>query len=170
MSRSWERKVRRNSSQLNKQRKKSGQDPFKPYAGKVDPTAPVRFKGRNYISPILLISVVVFFSLLPTEKGSGSQTWWLVAAYVALAVLFFLRRPYLQVGSDHVQTRRMMGDKRLNKDEIKSISVQKGYVVIQPVKGGNWVFSRVMNRYPIEQMGERLEQMADAHGIRFDKQ
>ncbi|QGG56261.1 MULTISPECIES: hypothetical protein [Paenibacillus] len=174
MSRSWERKVRRNSAQLNKNLKKRGIDPIAAKSSAASSSATTRFKGRNFISPILLLLFVGAYTLLMPmqDQGDGtSQTmnWFVVAAYAFLALMFFVRRPYLQVGADHVQTRRMMGDKRLGKDEIKSIMVQKGYVVIQPAKGGNWVFSRLMNRYPVEQMGERLEKLAAAHGIPFQK-
>ncbi|MCM3748957.1 hypothetical protein M3223_16500 [Paenibacillus pasadenensis] len=177
MSRSWERRVRRNSAQINKQRKKTGQEPFSPIGDKSNPNAPARFKGRNFISPILLLLFVILYAIItmtgdkPAASGStDTMNWMVIAGYSLIALMFFLRRPYLQVGPDHVQTRRMMGDKRLGKDQIQSISVQKGYVIIQPVKGGNWVFSRMLNRYPIEPMSDRLETMAAAHGIPFHKQ
>ncbi|QJC52016.1 hypothetical protein HGI30_10945 [Paenibacillus albicereus] len=173
MSRSWERKVRRNSAQLNQKLKKSGIDPMAAKGPSASSSLTMRFKGRNFISPILLLLFVgAYAMLMPMQEQEGSSeamNWFVVAAYAFLALMFFLRRPYLQVGPDHVQTRRMLGDKRLGKDEIKGITVQKGYVIIQPAKGGNWVFSRVMNRYPVERMGERLEKLAAAHGIPFQK-
>ncbi|MNJ66222.1 hypothetical protein D3C77_622810 [compost metagenome] len=86
-----------------------------------------------------------------------------------LAALFFFRRPYLAIGKDYVQTRRMTGDKRLAAEAIKAISIQPGYVIIEPNKGGNWVFSKVMNRYPIAEMGEKLQQFAQANGISFQQ-
>ncbi|WP_232317051.1 hypothetical protein [Paenibacillus sp. D9] len=165
LSRSWERKVRRNSAQINATRKKRGQTAIKP-AASGDRTE--RFKGRNFISPIMLVLFVALYVLiLPKDEGATNWNWIVVAMYVFLALMFFLRRPYLAVGADFVQTRRMTGDKRLNKEAIKGISVMKSYVVIEQVKGANWVFSRVLNRYPTDRMAVSLEQFAARNGIPF---
>lgn len=164
--RSWERRVRRNTAHINKQRKKQGMDQLVPESEKV-----VRFRGRNYLLPILLLIIVAVYAVISTASTqNAATTWTTIGLYVLLALTFFLRRPYLAVGADYVQTRRMFGDRRLRPAEIKAISVQRGYVVIQPVKGTNWVFSRLLYRYPVEEMKARLRDFADTHHIVFQEQ
>ncbi|MGO4539036.1 hypothetical protein [Paenibacillus sp. YIM B09110] len=167
MSRSWERKVRKNMSQVNKQRKKHGEGSIVLNGEKA-----VKIVGRNYIAPILLLLFIgLYVILIQSQKDYQIDTMFYVtiACYVVLAGLFFLRRPYIQIGKDYVQTRRMMGDKRLTASSIKGISTQPGYVVIEPQKGGNWVFSRLINRYPTDEINEKLKLFAQANGISFQQ-
>lgn len=167
MSRSWERKVRKNMSHLNKQRKKQGADSIVLNADKAE-----KLVGRNYIAPILLILFISLYLILVQSQDDfqmDTMFWVTVFCYILLAAIFFVRRPYLKIGKDYVQTRRMTGDKRLPAASIKAISVQPGYVVIEPVKGGNWVFSRLINRYPTGEMAEKLQQFAQANQIQFQQ-
>ncbi|WP_027091498.1 hypothetical protein [Cohnella thermotolerans] len=168
MSRSWERMVERNSKQLNKRRKKEGKAAVPKPAQQVD-----RFQGRSYIVPTLLLLLVVFFVVISQPWSEDSQTtgslfWVTIGCYVLLAVFYYFRKPYLAVGKDFVETRRFSGYKRLKPAEIRKIVQQPGYVVIETVKGGNWVFSRLMNRFPIERMGERLRAFAALHHIEWE--
>ncbi|MFC4777691.1 hypothetical protein ACFO9Q_12915 [Paenibacillus sp. GCM10023252] len=166
MSRTWERKVRRNSTQLSKQRKKHGGSPIVASSEKVD-----RFKGRNYVIPafiILFIGLYVILNLSTSTTQSTEQDtmfWVTIGLYVMLAVIFFFRRPYLAVGKDYVQTRRLTGDKRLPAASIKGFTLQQGYVSIEQEKGGNWVFSRFINRYPTDEMAVKLREFAKQHSI-----
>ncbi|SFS62036.1 hypothetical protein [Paenibacillus sp. BC26] len=169
MSRSWERKVQKNQSQINKQRKKHGQAPLmsaKSGGVKLD-----TFKGRSYLMPAFLLLFILFYVIVTvsadTYKQTGNMFWLTVACYVILALLFTLRRPYLSVGSDFIRSRRFTGDRSIYVNNIKSISSQKGYIVVEQHKGGNWVFSRVMNRFPTDQMAERLRTFSAQHGISF---
>ncbi|GGF89798.1 hypothetical protein [Paenibacillus abyssi] len=165
MSRSWERKVRKNTSTVNKARKKSGTGSFVPEASRLD-----RFKGRNLILPVALVMFIGFYVYMNTltEQGESGGLYWLtIVCYVLLAALFFFRRPYLTVGKEFVQTRKMTGDKILRASGIQRITVQRGYVVIEQKKGANWVFSRAMNRFPTEQMAERLKIFANDNQIEF---
>ncbi|AJY77071.1 hypothetical protein [Paenibacillus beijingensis] len=165
MSRSWERKVRRNTAQMNQKRKKQGLGQLVPDSEKVD-----RFRGRNYIFPIVLLLIIAVYAFLSTGSTQNvGTTWTTIGLYLLLALMFYLRRPYLAVGADYVQTRRMFGDRRLQPANIKAISVQPGYVVIQPVKGANWVFSRLLYRYPVDEMKERLSSFAKLHNITFEE-
>jgi len=172
MSRSWERQVRKNAGAINKQRKKMGLESLSSPAAKID-----RFKGRNYIWPAMLILFISFYTYmltLPTDDPNAPKAWdapmfWVtIAAYLLLAALFFFRRPYLSVAKDYVGTRKMTGDKIMQASAIKQITVQPGYVIIEQVKGASWVFSRMLNRYPIDQMAERLEEFAKANNVRFE--
>ncbi|MBB6638339.1 hypothetical protein [Cohnella thailandensis] len=169
MSRSWERMVEKNQKQINARRKKEGKGRISAPAQQVD-----RFKGRSYIVPILLILLMVFFVTVsqPWQEDFGqnqSLFWITVGCYFLLAIFYYLRRPYLSVSKDTLETRRFSGYKRLKPAEIRKIVVQPGYVTIETVKGTNWVFSRFMNLYPIEAMGERLEAFATVNHIEWEK-
>lgn len=129
------------------------------------------FKGRSYLMPAFLLLFILFYVIVTVNSAAFKQAdtmfWVTIACYVVLASLFMLRRPYLSVGSDFVRTRRFAGDRNVYVSNIKAINTQKGYIVIEQQKGGNWVFSRVMNRYPIEPMAARLKAFAEQHGIPF---
>jgi len=103
------------------------------------------------------------------ENPFGTPVFWLtVASYLALAAIFWFRRPYLLVGKDYVGTRRFSGPKTLPAGSIKSITViGRRYVIIEPKKGGNWVFSRLTNRFPIDEMAERLRKFAQDNRVPF---
>jgi len=172
MSRSWERKVRKNTEQLNKRRKKAGLHPVSSPAAMTD-----RYRGRNIILPLFLLLFIGFYIYMMTlspEQPDGANPletpifWLTVASYLALASLFWFRRPYLLVGRDFVGTRRFTGPKTLPAEAIKSITVfRRGYIVIEPKKGGNWVFSRMLNRFPIDEMAERLRKFAQDNRIPY---
>lgn len=175
MSRSWERKVRRHTEQLNKRRKKAGLPAVSSPGAVTD-----RYRGRNYILPAFLILFIGFYIYMMTISADdpdqpnpfGSTVFWLtVASYLALAAIFWFRRPYLLVGKDYVGTRKFTGPKTLTAGSIQSITViRPGYVIIEPKKGGNWVFSRLLNRYPIDEMAERLRRFAQDNRIPFHEQ
>ncbi|RJE90171.1 hypothetical protein D3P07_08130 [Paenibacillus sp. 1011MAR3C5] len=167
MSRSWERKVRKNMSKINKVRKKSGGAPVVFNAEKKD-----RYSGRNYVFPILLLIFVGMYSFVMQgdPKFEATTMYWVtVACYIILAALFFLRKPYLTIGKDYVQSRRFTGDKRLNVADIKGIRVQDGYVTIMPQKGASWTYSRLLNRFKTDEMAAKLKTFAGTHGIAFDE-
>lgn len=169
MSRSWERMVERNSKQLNKKRKKEGKQAISAPAQQVD-----RFQGRNYIVPTLLLLLVILFIIIyqpwsTANNESPGLMWVTVGCYALLALFYYMRKPYLSVAKDYLETRRFSGYRRLKPAEIRKIVLQPGYVVIETVKGGNWVFSRLMNRFPIERMGERLQAFASVHHIEFEQ-
>lgn len=170
-SRSWERKVRKNQTQLNKQRKKQGQAPLNVNTSST-PKVDV-YKGRSIVMPAFLILFTAFFVTLSTTSGaykqSGSLYWITVGCYILLAGLFILRRPYLAVGKDFVKTRRFGGDRTLYATSIKAINLQAGSIVIEQVKGTNWVFTRLINRYPTDQMAERLRAFAAANNVTINE-
>lgn len=167
-SRSWERKVRKNTNQVNKARKKAGQsqiDFSKPVAK--GETAP-RFTGRNIIFPVVLILFVGFYNFIvlsdPTFKISTIY-WITVVSYIVLAALFFFRKPYLTVSKDYLQTRKMTGDKQLYGVNIKQIKLFKGSIIIVPKNGSNWSFTQLLHRYPVAEMGIELKKFAERHNI-----
>jgi hypothetical protein len=175
LSRSWERKVRKSTEQLNKRRKKAGLAPVSSPGAATD-----RYRGRNYMLPIMLILIIGFYaSMMSIPVDAPNQPnpfesgifWVTIGGYLALAALFWFRRPYLLVGKDFVGTRKFTGPKTLTAGSIQSITViRPGYVIIEPKKGGNWVFSRLLNRYPIDEMAERLRKFAQDNRIPFYEQ
>lgn len=167
MSRSWERKVRKNMSKINQNRKKQGAGQIVLNAEKKD-----KFVGRNYALPLLLIVFVTFYLIMipmTSDFKADTMFWVTIACYFVLAALFFIRRPYLTIGKDYVQSRRFGGDKRLAASGIKSIRVQNGYVSIIPQKGAGWTFSRLLNRFKTDEMAEKLKAFATTHQIPFEQ-
>ncbi|WP_256757465.1 hypothetical protein [Cohnella sp. WQ 127256] len=168
MSRSWERMVLKNSKTINKRRKKDGKKGISPNAPQID-----RFKGRNFIVPILLLALIIFYVTLAQPWSDNflqdpTLFWVTICCYVVLALFYYLRRPYLAVSRDTLETRKFTGYKTLRPTDIRKFTIQPGYVIVESVKGANWVFSRVMNRYPIEAMTERLKTYSELHNVEFE--
>jgi hypothetical protein len=170
MSRSWERMVQKNAKIVNKRRKKDGKKSIS------DSSAPKadKFKGRNYVVPTLLVMLIALYITMAQPWSNSFMTdptlfWVTIGCYVLLAVFYFLRRPYLSVTRDTLETRKFTGYKTLRPTEVRKISIQPGYVVIETVKGTNWVFSKLMNRFPIEKMAERLKVYADLHHVELEQ-
>jgi hypothetical protein len=168
MSRSWERMVLKNSKQINKRRKKEGKKSLGTKTPQVD-----RYVGRNYIVPILLFMLILLYITMAqpwSDNFMQDQTlfWVTIGCYVVLGLFYYLRRPYLAVTRDTLETRRFTGYKTLRSTEIRKITVQPGYIIVESVKGANWVFSRLMNRYPLERMSERLKTYSELHHIEME--
>jgi hypothetical protein len=167
LSRSWERKVRKNMSVVNKQRKKQGNGQIVFNAEKSE-----KIVGRNYIAPIMLILFIgmyVFLMSGSSEFKMDTMFWVTIGCYILLATLFFFRRPYITIGKDYVQSRRLTGDKRIPVSGIKGIVAQKGYVIVEQHKGGNWMFSKLTNRFPTDEIAEKLQVFAQANGIPYQQ-
>ncbi|TDL53964.1 methyltransferase [Paenibacillus dendritiformis] len=168
MSRSWERQVRRNSAQLNKQRKKQGKPGISSHTVEFD-----EFKGRNFILPLILTGFTIIYALLGsvgTNLPSPMLYWVTVICYLGLALMLFLRRPFLRVTKDELSTTKWNRLRTLKVEDIKKITYQPGFIVIEKNgKGSNWVFSRMMNRYDIEAMHARLQQFAAQNRITYEE-
>lgn len=172
MSRSWERKVRKNMKQANKARKKQGSALINTNS-ESSVNDGLNFAGRNFIVPSLLIFFIAgycFLMLTAPNYVPDTMFWITIGCYVLLAMLFFFRRPYLKVGKEFVQSRRFTGDKRMPAADIKEIRVHKDYVVVMPQKGSAWTFSRVLNRFPTEQMSMELTTFAQRNNINLVNQ
>lgn len=152
---------------INKHRKKTGTGQLVMNAEKVD-----RYTGRNFVLPVLLILFVgAYLFIMSGDETFVMDTlnWVTVGCYFLLAALFFFRKPYLTIGKDYVQSRRLTGDKRLNVSDIQGFRVQDGYVTIMPKKGGGWTFSRLLNRFNTAEMSDKLKTFAQAHGLTFEE-
>lgn len=151
-------------STLNKQRKKQGKDHIVTGAAKVD-----NYKGRSYLLPIFLLFVIGIYCVTSMMALVEFKTmeWITIGAYILLALFFFLRRPYLSVGKDFIQTRKMSRDRKLQASSIKSITLAKDSVLIEPSKGANWVFSKWMNSYPVHEISDRMREFANVNHIKL---
>ncbi|UHA73086.1 methyltransferase [Paenibacillus sp. 481] len=168
MSRSWERKVRKNSTQLNKKLSKQGKTMIQSPGDRFD-----EFKGRSIILPIVLIGFALIYAMLGAVAGvkeSPLLYWVTVVCYGGLGLIFIFRRPFLRVSQDSLSTIRWNRLRTLQAEDMKKIVAQPGYIIVEHKnKGGNWVFSRAMNRYDTSAMSERLATFAQKHGIAFER-
>jgi len=165
MSRKWEREVERNRKKLNRQRQKQGRPLI---AGGVNEWTD-QFKGRSWFLPVLFVFCSLFFALMsgPTYEFGGLY-WFTVIAYLLLAVIYFLRRPYLKVGKSRLATRRFGADKVVSAGEIEEVIAQPGSVsVVLKGKKTRLIFSRFQNLYDIPAMTERLKSFCEHNGIAF---
>ncbi|MEF3301647.1 hypothetical protein [Paenibacillus sp. GYB003] len=131
MSRKWERMVYKNSKELNAKRKKAGHAPISVSAEEQMDV----FKGRSWFLPALLVACSLFFAIVSVALYETQTLYWItVIGYLALGVMYFLRRPYIKIGKQKLATRRMGVDKVFDAGEIESITVQSGSIAIQ-IKG-----------------------------------
>lgn len=168
MSGKWERRIQRNASKVDKQRKRFGL----PKVGELSKPSEDVYKGRSILIPLFLLSVAIFFGTVYGSVGERDALYWItVVLYVLLAVYFFFKQPYLAVGKSELATRKMGREKRVHASEIEQITAMNGFSVIS-LKGkrSKWVFSRLLNRYDTEAMNRRLRDFAAQHGIPFQTQ
>lgn len=165
LSRRWERKIQRNASKINKQRKRMGL----PQVGDSLRVQADVFQGRSVLLPLFLASVAIFFATVYGEVGERDALYWItVILYLLMAVYFFFRRPYLSVSKTELATRKMGRERRVHASEIEQITALKGVSVIT-LKGkrSKWIFSRYMNWYDTDAINRRLREFAAAHGIPY---
>lgn len=167
MARSWERMVQRNQQQINKQRKKQGKDTI--IASKTPAKSTDVFKGRNIAFPLVLLMLGSMFWVVASmdETQSGMITNWVgVILYYLLAALLFFRRPYLKVENSKVATTKFNRERTLSASDIESITLSRGAVIIKHKgKRKKWIFTKFLNRYNTEAMGQRLETFAKNNNI-----
>ncbi|AIQ64312.1 hypothetical protein PSTEL_15665 [Paenibacillus stellifer] len=175
MARSWERMVQRNSQQLNKKRKKEGKESI--HASRSQAESDV-FKGRNIAFPVVLVTLGILYAFIAQvdaaangSKNNSVMNWIGVVLYFGLAALIYFRRPYLKVERSKVSTFKFNRNRILEADQIEKIIVSRRAVSIKPkAKRGNWVFSKLINRYDTAAMGERMEQFAKQHRIPLESE
>ncbi|MHA6529024.1 hypothetical protein [Paenibacillus sp. BAC0078] len=170
MARSWERMVQRNTQQLNKQRKKQGKESIYASTSSAAAKGSDIFKGRNIVFPVVLLLLGIMFWVVGSideARGSGILANWLgVVLYFLLAALLFFRRPYLKVERARLSTIKFNRERWLPAADIEKIIVTRSAVSIKyKGKRTQWVFSKLLNRYDIQAMGERLEQFAKQNHV-----
>lgn len=169
MSRSWERMVERNQKKVNKTRLKSGRTVISGNSAE----SMVRFKGRSWMLPLIMIALGAFYMLPISGLDTGDSAFRLVTiGYIALGIVMFLiRRPFLGIGKTKLVSRRFSGDKTVYVDDINEIVVSPGYVVVQlKEKKRQWVFSKIMNMFDMPAMTKEIKQFAEHNHIPFKEQ
>ncbi|GGO07321.1 hypothetical protein [Saccharibacillus kuerlensis] len=173
MSRSWERQVRKNQQKANTIRQKTGQDRIGTGGSQAFDT----FKGRNYMFPSFLLIIAIFLTIITiaaqtsgVEEASSTSYWFIVVMYIVLAVIMFLRRPFLRVGKDRLATMRFNRERTLLAGDIAKFRIEKGYVTVETKgRGGNWIFSRFLKMYNTDEIAERVTEFAAQHEIPVEK-
>lgn len=166
MSRKWERMVEKNQQKLYKQRKKQG----KPTTLSASSDSLKRYLGRTWMLPLFLIGFSICFTLLFYDFYQGDASYWFISiAYFLLGVFIYLvRRPSLSIGKKNLVSRRFTGDKSVEAQDIKEITIMSGYIVIQfHTKMSRWVFSKFMHRLPVEEIAGELKEFAKQNGVKL---
>ncbi|WP_172193875.1 hypothetical protein [Saccharibacillus qingshengii] len=175
MSRSWERKVRQNQQKTNSLRQKTGQDRIGS-SGTGSQTFDT-FKGRNYMFPSFLLIVAIFLTIITVaaqtsgvKEASGASYWFIIVMYLILAVIMFLRRPFLRIGKDRMSTIRFNRERTIMAGDIAKFRIEKGYVTVETKgKGANWIFSRFLKMFKTEEIAQRVTEFAAQHQIPVEK-
>ncbi|NGZ74485.1 hypothetical protein [Saccharibacillus alkalitolerans] len=173
MSRSWERQVRKNQQKVNNLRQKTGQD----RVGAAGAQAYDTFKGRNYMFPTFLLIIAIFLTIITiaaqtsgVEEASGTSYWFIIVMYLILAVIMFLRRPFLRVGKDRLTTIRFNRERTLMAGDIAKFRIEKGFVTVETKgKGANWIFSRFLKMFKTEEIAQRVTEFAAQHQIPIER-
>jgi uncharacterized membrane protein YobD (UPF0266 family) len=164
MSRKWERMVEKNRKVTNKQRLKQG----KLLITDVNKEAMQHFLGRSWFLALICIGLSLFFT---AAYGSffkqDAMTKFVTVAYFALGLfIYFVRRPRLSIGKTTLSSRRFSRDVSLSPSQIEDITLQQGNVIIQlKHKKSRWIFSRIMHRFDIKSMSDKIKEYAAVHGI-----
>ncbi|MFK4342463.1 MULTISPECIES: hypothetical protein [unclassified Paenibacillus] len=168
MARSFERKVRKNTAHLNKSRKKQGIQTISGAGSAMD-----IFRGRNITVPIMLAGLAVLYMLMSyflTKTGMRGMDWLVFGLYLMLAVIFFIRRPYLKVGKSTLYMLKGGRERPMTAEDMKAIKIEKGYVTVERKgKGGNFIFTKSLGRYDTDAIAERLEKFALSNQVQVGK-
>lgn len=168
MARSFERKVRKNTAQLNKTRKKKGMQTISGAGSAME-----IFRGRNITSPIMLAGLAVLYMLMSyflTKTGMRGMDWLVFGLYLMLAVIFFIRRPYLKVGKDTLYMLKGGRERPMTAEDMKIIKIEKGYVtIVRKGKGGNFILTKSLGRYDTDAIAQRLEKFALSNQVQVEK-
>ncbi|MFD2673030.1 hypothetical protein [Marinicrinis sediminis] len=164
MSRKWKRMIDKNSSQLNQQRKKKGQPELSS-----GPVSYQLYKGRSLILPSFLMLIGILFFFTYSQAGNQDTLYWFtVGMYVLLAIYYYFRRPYLKIMKNELATRKLGREVYLKPAEIQSIAYDgKGIAISLQNKRTKWMFSKGLNRYPVDAMATSLKEFALKNGITY---
>ncbi len=157
MSRKWSRMVGKNQKSLSVSRKKKGKDGI---------TDQFKFIGRSWVLPSFLVMMLLLYLIMSVGE-KGFMYWFTVIGYVLLSLfLFFIKRPFLIVGKDFVESRRFGGVFRISADEIAKITLNSDSLNISfNVKRPSWTFSKVFHLMKIDEMSQQLIEFAQKHNI-----
>lgn len=164
MSRSFSRKVEKNKKWSNEQRKKKGLDLLN------EVKSEKTFVGRSWLLPSFLAAMLTFYLILFNDE-MGFMFWFTVIGYILLILfLFFLKRPYLVVGKDFVETRRFGGVYRISAEDIDNIVTSNDSINISfKIKRASWSFTSLLHRMDILSMSNELQIFSDRNQLNFER-
>jgi hypothetical protein len=164
MSRKWSRKIDKNKKNVNEQRKKSGKEMLQMEKNEV------KFVGRSWVLPSFLLAMLAWYLILFIGER-GFMFWFTVVGYTLLILfLFFLKRPYIIVGKDFIQSRRFGGDFKVPASEIAKLVLTGDSVHISfNVKRPSWSFTKLFQRMKISLMRESLKKFAEINQIPLEE-
>lgn len=163
LSRKWERQITRNQKQVRKLQKNKSTSP----AWFQKKEKRVMYKGRNVILPAILLVLSFFFMFVLSVIGDRDFMFWLaIISYWLLALFFFLKRPYLAIGTTELATYKWSREVCLKPSEVQAIWLEDDstVIVVKQTKQ-RWVFSRIPHFYPIKEMNSALYSYATKHSI-----
>jgi hypothetical protein len=162
MSRRFARQMDRNKKQLNETQRKSGKQ------GTLKASNETKFIGRSWLLPSFLIGMLIWYLIL-FIGDKGFMFWFTVVGYTLLSLfLFFIKRPYLVVGKDFVESRRFGGVFKIQVSEIEKITIAKDSVNIAfNVKRPSWSFTSLFQMMKIADMSEKLTEFAQKNQIQL---
>jgi len=106
-----------------------------------------------------------------TEEVNSVLFWATIFLYFVLALVIFLRKPYLRVNKSSLYTSKFNRDRMLDAGNISKIKVSRNKIVIEPkTREPKWVFYRTRNRFDTEAMAARLQLYADTHHVKLVKE
>ncbi|MEG6589819.1 hypothetical protein [Paenibacillus barengoltzii] len=174
---SFDRKVERNQRRMYKKGKGSnvGQGTRNPRTSLGANGEGDVFKGRNFILPTALVLLALLYAVVGlignTEEVNSVLFWATIFLYFVLALVIFLRKPYLRVNKSSLYTSKFNRDRMLDAGNISKIKVSRNKIVIEPkTREPKWVFYRARNRFDTEAMAARLQLYADTHHVKLVKE
>lgn len=174
---SFDRKIERNRIRMNKKGKGSstqGQGTVSGRTAGPNGDGDV-FKGRKILLPVLLVALALTYGSIGFIGGApeaDSFMYWItIGLYVLLALIIFLKKPFLRISKNSLFTQKYNRDRRLDAGQISKIKISPTKITIVPKSGEpNWVFYKTRNRFDTEAMGNRLAQYANAYHVTLEQE
>jgi hypothetical protein len=162
MSRNWERMVRKNTKAANKNRLKQGIPLIS------DRDQPQLFKGRSTLLTLLCLVVFIFLIVNSPQAGQDNMSLFTMASYFILGLfVFFVRRPYLKVNKASLAKRGFIKEYILYAENIKQITAKPGYVFVEQKGKQRWVYSKILNRFKVDEMASKLKSFSEQNHVTF---
>jgi hypothetical protein len=129
----------------------------------------VSFYGKSYLFPIMLFALGVLSAVSAYQADKVNYFYsFTIVAYFGLSVFYFIKKPYLRIGKDFVSTRRMGADRIMEADQIERIEIYSVYVLfVFKKKRTKWVFAKMINKYPVDDIIAALVPFAKANKIKI---
>ena len=140
-----------------------------PKSKQKDRSDTVSFYGKSYLFPIMLFALGILSAVSAYQAEKVNYFYYFtIVAYFGLSVFYFIKKPYLRIGKDFVSTRRMGADRLMEADQIDRIEMYDSYVLfVFKKKRTKWVFAKMINKYPVDEIVTALVPFAKANKIQI---